>query len=720
MFVEAIVILFSGIGNADFRRLSTMSSRPFVIGADIGGTFTDVVVIEADGRVSIAKGISTPDAYERGIFNILYQLLAELGLAPADCTAVVHGTTVATNAIIERRGARTGLITTKGFRDVLELRRIRIPRLYDLTWEKPEPLVERYLRREVVERITHDGCVYIPLDHASVIAALADLQKQKVESVAVCLLNAYANPAHEQEVGRILRAQAPALDITLSAEILPEMREYERTSTAVINAYIMPVMRRYVASLTSGLGDAGFTVPLLLMQSNGGVMAGELACETPIHVIESGPAAGVIAAQRLAQQADIPNAVSLDIGGTTAKASLIEDGNVTYAGEYEVGASFTRAGHRDRGGGYALRSPTIDISEIGAGGGSIVWIDSGGALQVGPRSAGAMPGPVCYSLGGSEPTLTDACLLLGYLDKQGLAGGALPLDHGAAEAALAPLARCLDMGVVELAYGTFLIAVSNMTRAIRSVSTERGKDQRDYELIAFGGNGGIFAAAVARELELPRVVIPPAAGIFSAFGLLYSELEHHFTRTLLFRIDKLDPNKAESSWQTLEDEARQTLGREGFFGSDCQLTRMAELRYLSQTHELLVPWPEDATGDEVLRRLAARFEDAHEQRYGHRGHDGIVELVNLHLVGRGLSAAPRVPKQLNFRPRASRSASTRPAWFGDAMTWRDTRIISRDALAGEWQAGPVIIAEFDTTIVVPPDFFACRDRRSNVVMSRKS
>ena len=696
-----------------------MSSRPFAIGADIGGTFTDVVVIEADGRVSIAKGMSTPDAYERGIFDILHRLLAELGLFAADCTAVVHGTTVATNAIIERRGARTGLITTFGFRDVLELRRIRIPRLYDLTWEKPEPLVERYLRCEVVERTTHLGRMFTPLDTASVVAALAQLQKQNVESIAVCLLNSYVNPAHEKEVGRIIHERAPGLDVTLSAEILPEMREYERTSTAVINAYIMPVMRRYVASLTTGLSQAGFVVPLLLMQSNGGVMTGELACETPIHVIESGPAAGVIAAHRLAQQAGIANAVTLDIGGTTAKASLIEDGNVTYAAEYEVGSSFTRAGQRDRGGGYALRSPTIDISEIGAGGGSIVWIDSGGALQVGPRSAGAKPGPACYSLGGTEPTLTDACLLLGYLDRQGLAGGALPLDPALSEAALKPLAERLGMSVLDLAYGTFLIAVANMTRAIRSVSTERGKDPRDYELIAFGGNGGIFAAAVARELELPRVVIPPAAGIFSAFGLLYSQLEHHFTRTFLGRIDKLDPGKAEATWRTLEDEARQTLGREGFVGENCELTRMAELRYLSQPQELLIPWPDAGEGKEVMQKLAGRFEDAHEQRYGHRGHDGIVELVNLHLVARGLSSAPRVPAQLTFRAHASRDASVRPAWFGDAMTWRDTRIISRNALGKEWEAGPVIVAEFDTAIVVPPDYFACRDDRSNVIMTRK-
>jgi N-methylhydantoinase A len=697
-----------------------MSPRRFAVGTDIGGTFTDVVVIEADGSVAIAKGPSTQDAYERGIFDILHRLLAELDLSPADCIAFVHGTTVATNAIIERRGAKTGLITTRGFRDVLELRRIRIPRLYDLTWEKPEPLVERHLRREVDERITHDGAVHTRLDGASVVAALADLQDHNVEAIAVCLLNAYANPVHEQEIGRILRERAPSIDVTLSAEILPQMREYERTSTAVINAYVMPVMRRYVGALTAGLAAAGFNVPLLLMQSTGGIMAGELACETPVHVIESGPAAGVIAAHRLAQQAGIRDAITLDIGGTTAKASLIEGGDVTYAAEYEVGAGFTRASQRDRGGGYALRSPTIDIAEIGAGGGSIVWLDSGGALQVGPRSAGARPGPACYGLAGTEPTLTDACLLLGYLDAGGLAGGALRLDPHAATAALRPLAERLGMGCIELAFGVFLIAVANMTRAIRSVSTERGKDPRDYQLIAFGGNGAIFAAAVARELELPGVVIPPAAGIFSAFGLLYSQREHHFTRTLLGRIDQMEPQRAEAVWRSLEAEARRTLAREGFAGSDCRLTRMAELRYLSQTHELAVAWPEVAPNGETLRLLAGCFEDAHERRYGHRGHDGVVELVNLHLTARGMSAAPIVPEKLTFRARAARPPATRSVWFGDGMQWRDTRIISRDDLAGTPEPGPLIVAEFDTAIVVPPDFTASRDSRLNVVLSRQS
>ena len=568
-----------------------MSTR-YSIGVDIGGTFTDVVLISESGQVRIAKGLSTPGAFDRGIADILQELLLRESIDSTDCELFVHGTTVATNAIIERKGARTGLITTKGFRDVLELRRIRIPKLYDLTWQKPKPLVERYLRLEVTERMTHRGEVNTPLDEQSVVRAVAELQRLGAESVAVCLLNSYANPAHERAVCEIIRRLAPNMEVTISSEVLAEMREYERTSTSVINAYLMPVVRRYVASLERTLCTQGFKAPLLLMQSNGGAMTAELGCEQPMHIIESGPAAGVVASYKLARRIGIDNAVTLDIGGTTAKASLIEQGELTYADEYDVGGGFSRGGQLQRGGGYVLRAPTLDISEIGAGGGSIVWIDSGGALQVGPKSAGASPGPVCYGHGGTEPTLTDACLVLGYLGSDGLAGGAVRLDRDAAETALRlQIADPLKMSVTDLAAGVVRIAVSNMTRAIRSVSIERGKDPRDFDLIAFGGNGGLFAAAVARELSLKKIIIPPAAGIFSGFGLLYSDLEHHFTQTMLGKIDALDPDVVTARWARLEEEAIAILGREGFAPERCRLQRFGALRYFGQTHELSIPWP---------------------------------------------------------------------------------------------------------------------------------
>jgi len=696
-----------------------MSAGTFALGVDIGGTFTDVVLIESDGTVHVGKGLSTPAAFEQGIERLLAAMLARLALRAGDCNALVHGTTVATNAIIERKGAVTGLLTTRGFRDVLELRRVRVPRLYDLTWEKPVPLVERHLRGEVVERIAHDGRVLLPLDESSVHAEVERLLSWGVDSIAVCLINAYANPAHEERVRDLVRAQAPGIDVSLSSDLLREMREYERTSTTVINAYVKPVVQRYVSSLARSLEAQGFRTPLTMMQSTGGAMTAQLACEQPIHMIESGPAAGVVAALELARAAGQPNAVALDIGGTTAKASLIERGRVAYAAEYEVGGGFSRSGTLTRGDGYALRAPTIDISEIGAGGGSIVWVDAGGALRVGPRSAGADPGPACYGRGGEEPTLTDACLLLGYLDPAGLAGGSVPLDVGRARTALEErVARPLGMDTTELAHGVYRIAVSTMTRAIRSVSTERGKDPRDFALIAFGGNGGLFAAAIAAELELPLVMVPPASGIFSAFGLLYAGHEHHLTQTMLGRTDALHPARVEQQWQALEERARATLRASGYAPERCRLRRMGALRYASQTHELPVPWPDGPTSAASLAQLAAAFEDEHETTYGHRGRDGMVELVKLHLVAAGEEESPRVPAKLRFAQEYAAPEGTRRAWFGTGHGWVDARLVRRSSLPESPVAGPLVVQEFDATILVPPGFTAERDAQGNVVMRR--
>ena len=696
-------------------------NRRFALGVDIGGTFTDAVIIESDGTVHIGKGISTPDAFERGIFEILDPMLEELGLRPGHCQAFVHGTTIATNAIIERKGAVTGLITTQGFRDVLELRRIRIPRLYDLTWRKPEPLVARYLREEVTERMTHDGHLHTPLDVDSVKQALARLRSRQVTSIAVCLINSYANSMHEEEVREIIRREAPGIDVSLSSDLLREMREYERTSTTVINAYIMPVVRRYVASLMNGLAARGYRSPLMIMQSNGGAMSAEVACDKPIHIIESGPAAGAIAAQRLAHRIGETNVVALDIGGTTAKASLIEAGQVAYSSEYELGGEFSRSGRLSKGGGYVLRAPTLDISEIGAGGGSIVWLDSGGALQVGPRSAGAQPGPACYGLGGTEPTLSDACLTLGYLGPPGLAGGAIALDPARAEAALREkVAGPLGMDLIDLSHGVYRIAVSNMTRAIRSVSTERGKDPRDFDLIAFGGNGGLFAGAIARELELPRVIVPPASGIFSAFGALYSDVEHHLTQTVLGRTDALDPAALEASWHTLEKQALNTLQREGYGAERCSLERLGELRYYSQTHELAVAWPAGPATRDSLQQLAAAFEAAHERAYGHRARDSMVELVNLHLVARGVPDTPRVPAVLRFASEHEVASGERNTYFGRDHGWLRTPVCARADFDSEPRRGPVIVQEFDATILVPPEFVVVLDDYSNIVMTPRT
>ncbi|MFN8536794.1 MAG: hydantoinase/oxoprolinase family protein [Thermomicrobiales bacterium] len=404
-----------------------MAGAGWRVGADIGGTFTDLVLLGDDGRVFVKKVSTTVGDFAQGIVGGLVEALAERGLAGGAVAEVIHGTTVASNAILEFRGAKVGLITTAGFRDVLEIRRLRMPALYDLTWQKPPTLIERYLRTEVGERINGRGEIVRPLDEASLAAAAAHLLRERVEVIAVCLLNSYANDVHERAIRAYLERHAPDIPICLSSEVLPEIKEYERTSTTVVNAYVMPTVRRYLHRLGEGLTASGVGAPLLVMQSSGGIMSAAVAAERPMYIIESGPAAGVVGARALAQRLDIPNVISFDMGGTTAKAGIIEGGEINRASEYEVGGGIMIGSRLLKGGGYLLRAPAIDLAEVGAGGGSLIWIDRGGALKIGPQSAGAFPGPACYGLGGAEPTITDANVVLGYLNPAYLAGGGVAL-----------------------------------------------------------------------------------------------------------------------------------------------------------------------------------------------------------------------------------------------------------------------------------------------------
>ncbi|MBA2451057.1 MAG: hydantoinase/oxoprolinase family protein, partial [Chloroflexi bacterium] len=564
--------------------------REVRVGVDIGGTFTDVVLLAGDGTVVTRKLLTTPDDYGRAVVGGIGGLLDQLGLETERLGEIVHGTTVATNAVLEQKGAPTGLLTTRGFRDVLELRRIRSPELYNLFYEKPRPLVSRRHRLEVDERIDHSGAVVRALDLESAERALARLRDEGIRSIAVTFINAYANPAHERAVGELALARFPELQVSLSSDVLPEIREYERTSTTVINAYLMPVVRRYLQDLVDELERVRIRAPLLIMQSNGGIMPARAAQERPIHIIESGPAAGVIASAFLASQLDLPNVLTFDMGGTTAKASIIEDGALSQTPEYEVGGGISLTSRLIKGGGYALRTPVIDIAEVGAGGGSIVWVDRGGALQVGPHSAGAAPGPVCYGAGGTEPTVSDANLALGYLSPAGLVGGDLPLDADAARRALREhVAEPLGIGLLEAAYGIHLVANANMIRAVRAVSSQRGRDPRGFALFAFGGSGPVHAVELARSLDMRRVIVPRSPGLFSAFGLLFAEVEHHYVRTFFRKTEALDPAELDQVIAELEGEARETLAAEGYRGDRVALKRQADLRYAGQSWELTVP-----------------------------------------------------------------------------------------------------------------------------------
>jgi N-methylhydantoinase A len=687
------------------------------IGVDIGGTFTDIVVRGGDGRLAIKKVSSTVGDYSSGILRGLAEAFSEGGFAVGDVVEIRHGTTVASNAILEKKGARTGLITTRGFRDVLEIRTLRMPRLYDLHWEKPAPLIERYLRQTVDERIDAHGAVDRPLDPADAERAVDRLLAEGVEAIAVCLINAYVNPAHEQLIKAVVARKAPGLPCCISFEVLPEIREYERTSTTVINAYVMPVVAAYLAALQRRLDAGGFRAPLLLMQSNGGLTTAEAATERPMNIIESGPAAGVIGAQGLAREIGLGNLISFDMGGTTAKASLIENGRVSRAVEFQVGAGAMVGSRLLTGAGYSLKVPAIDLAEVGAGGGSIVWIDPAGVMQVGPESAGALPGPACYDQGGDRPTVTDANLVLGYLNPDYLVGGALPIRAERSRAVLeAAIARPLGLTLEEAAHGAFRIAAATMIRAIKSVSTERGRDPRLFALAAFGGNGPIFAAAMARELGIGRIVVPPCPGVFSSLGLLDSAVEHHFSRSMRRLVRQVDLAELDRLWGALEQDALAQLARSGFRGDRVQLQHTATMHYQGQSFELTVSLPGRPRDQAGLAALEEAFGQEHEATYGHRaGREEPVELMAVQVIGRGLEPArtraairpPALPDRARPRPRR--------AYFGAAAGWLETPVLFRADLARPVE-GPAIIEEYDASCVVPPDARIALDAHGNMVI----
>jgi N-methylhydantoinase A len=686
------------------------------VGVDVGGTFTDIVLLGSDGTIHTKKISSSIGNYAQAIVEGLAEVFRETGLEAGSIDEIRHGTTVASNAILEKKGARTGLITTQGFRDVLEIRTLRMPRLYDIGWTKPEPLVERHLRETVDERVNALGAIERPLSRADAERAVDALLAEKVEAIAVCLLHSFTNPAHELMIRDLVRDKAPGLPCSVSCEVLPEIKEYERTSTTVVNAYVMPVVSNYLKALRRGLDEAGVHARLLLMQSNGGLTTDAAAVERPIHIIESGPAGGVIGAQALARSKDLPKIITFDMGGTTAKASIVEDGEVTRAAEYAVGAGIMIGSRLLTGAGYTLKVPAIDLAEVGAGGGSHVWIDAAGALQVGPESAGASPGPVCYDTGGEMPTVTDANLLLGYLNPEYLVGGAVRLNLDKARRAFEErIARPLGMTIERAAHGAHLIAASNMIRAIKAVSTERGRDARDFALFAFGGNGPVFACGMAAALGIRRIVVPPSAGLFSSFGLLYADVEHHYSRSLRRLLRGSDRREIEQAWDALAKQALDQLAVEGFAGQKAKIRRSAALHYHGQTYELTVQLPD---GPLDFAWLEEAFGREHEKTYGHRaGPDEPVELVSIQVIGLGLRDGPSVPE----RVRASRAEPepqpppARRAYFGAETGWLETPVLRRSDLSKP-RTGPLIVEEYDSTCVIPPGAAAELDSGGNIAI----
>jgi N-methylhydantoinase A len=682
-----------------------MAQHSYRIGIDIGGTFTDVVVARDDGLIETRKVPSTPDDYSRGIAIAIKTLIEEFQTTPDRVAGIVHATTVATNAILEYKGARVGLLTTEGFRDVLEMRRLRIPLLYDLQYDKPKPLAARHLRLEVRERLAADGSVRVPLDESDVVEAARRFRAEKVEAVAISFLHAYANPDHEIAAERILRRELGGdVYICRGSEILPEIREYERTSTVVVNAYIGPVVRNYASALTTRLASIGVTCAVEMMHSGGGIMRLDSAVRRAASLVESGPAAGVIACARLVSGTAEPSIISFDMGGTTAKAALIENGEPARTTEYEVGAGINLSSKLVKGGGYPIKMPFIDVSEIGAGGGSIVALDRMNQVSVGPQSAGAYPGPVCYGLGGKQATLTDAFLTLGYINDIALAGGSFPLQADAGRAALHDqVARPLGLDLVQTARGILTLAVTTMTRAVKAVSTYRGRDPRQATLVAFGGNGPVVAAEVARALGIRRVVVPRAAGVFSALGLLRSDVEQEFVRPSRRRAGELDDAGLAALFGQIKDDASRVLSAEGYDLTVAEFRFAADLRYVGQAYELTVPAQRFA-----LAELAALFHQEHERTYGHRSQKDQVHLVNARLTVRLPVMAP--PQQ--FAPEAPLRRRDRLVAF-DTNT-RTVAVIGRADLDKKARRGPFVIEEYDCTCVIGPEQTARLDEAGNI------
>jgi N-methylhydantoinase A len=682
------------------------------VAVDIGGTFTDIVVMSRGGVLHESKVSTTPDDPSRGVVAGLDALLKELSIPAARVEEVLHGTTVGSNTLLQRTGAKTGLITTRGFRDVLEIGRIRMPDMFDLTWDKPKPLVPRRHRLEVVERMAADGSVVEPLNEASVLAAGDQLAAAGIGSVAICLINSYRNPAHEERAEALLRERFPALLVTTSSAVLPERKEYERTSTTVVNAYLLAAMRSYLKNLETGLRSIGVAAPIRVITSNGGMLAAETACEKPVFVVASGPAGGVIGAARLGAARSEPDLIVFDMGGTTAKAVIVEDGRPSMTSEYEFRDGLSTSSRFVKAGGYMLKVPAIDIAEVGAGGGSLAAIDKGGLLKVGPESAGAVPGPACYDLGNERPTVTDANVVLGLLNPRELAGGRLAIDRRLSERAiLSHVAKPLSLSLEDAAHGIRAVANAAMSRAIRAVTVERGRDPRDLTLVAIGGNGGIHALDVARDLGIRRVVVPPLAGVFSAVGMLASDLEHIALDTVTRLLDTLAEAELRQIKQRLAADVTDRLAADGFTGPRVALAWEADLRHEGQATELTVHYD----GDD-LAEMAGRFVAEYVKTYGYADKSPI-ELVKLRVVGRGLRDERLDFAQLSIEaPASAPTTQSRAVHFARGAAPVDTEIVARSALSPGPRRGPLIIEEFDSTTVVAPDAHVHRDAMGNIVL----
>jgi N-methylhydantoinase A len=657
----------------------TRTSR---VAIDVGGTFTDVVELSPDtGELRFGKVPTTPSAPAAGVMNAFG--LTRSGLDKV--SMFTHGTTLGLNALLTRSGARTAVIGTSGFRDVYLLGRTDRRTNYDITYRPPRALLERHDTFEVPERSLFDGSVHRPLDVAAACAVAATVAERGYESVAVAFLHSYANPAHELQMREILAEAAPGVAVTLSHELSREYREYERTSTAVLDAYVKPIVRRYLEILEAELEKGGFTGRFLMTRSGGGAMTARSAREQPVSLILSGPAGGVIGAAAFAELIGEPNLITIDMGGTSLDASLIVDGRPVL----HQGAEFEQ---------LPINTPSLYIRTIGAGGGSIAWLDGASALQVGPQSAGADPGPASYGNGGTAPTFTDAALAIGYLGTGIPLGGRLVLNDKLALAALEPLATSLSLSSLGLARGIVRISTTKIMGAVRSITVEVGRDPKDFALLAFGGGGGLVAVDVANELGIPTVIVPPGQGAFSAFGMLMADVQHDFSRTAVFPLAELDAARLAAGYDSMTDEARTLLTAEGFGPAEQLLTRTVDVRYAGQEHTVTVPVPDAALS--VADAVRRAFTELHERQYGHTMDDPI-EVTTMRLRATGVVGKPTLPR---LRSRAGGTPGpdgTRPVYLSEEQPSVLYTLYTRESLlAGDEVDGPAIISEHTATTVI--------------------
>ena len=681
------------------------------VATDIGGTFTDLVYYDFDektgqaGVVRTRKADTTPPHFEEGVLDSF----RKAGIAPETFTFFAHGTTVVINALLARQGAKTALITTKGFRDVLEIARGNRPDLFNFNFAKPRPFVPRYLRREVKERVSHKGEILTPVELSEIAPIVEAFRAEGVESIAICFLHSYANPANEIAALDEVQRLWPEVSVVASQQITREWREYERTSTAVLAAYVHPIANRYLALLERKLKDAGFAGRPFIMQSNGGIATVRAAADNPIAMAESGPASGVLGAIELGKVIGEPNVISLDIGGTTAKCALVKDATPRITTEYRIEWTRTYAG-------YPMQVPVVDMVEIGNGGGSIAWLDEGGKLHVGPKSAGAVPGPVAYGRGGTEPTTTDAHLLTGRIDTEYFLGGEIVPDMEGVRRAFSVLADRLQCSIEEAAKGVIRIANANMVNALKLVSLNKGHDPRDFTLIAHGGGGAMHAVALAAELGIPRVVIPVNSSVFSAWGMLVTDLRRDLIRTHVVRLGEAAPADVAAVFDEMERAAADQFAADGIGPERVRFQRFADARYWRQEHTVKIEFPAGDIDETAIAEAIARFHDGHEREYTFRL-DKDVEIVNYHLAATGgvpkPELAPLAPagRKLEDAVRGSRKVD-----FDDKGV-HATAIYDRERLdPGAQMVGPAVVEEPAATLLVPPGNAVRVDEYGNLVV----